>query len=121
MQRHLHLMISDRKPDGIERGPEQFFKRYNRTHPELGGCKKDTGGLTKFEMRDELLTSRENWAILQNYHLEKNGHDTRVDHRSYQERGIDREPEHHLGKVTIKLMNREATSVYRAQQASGFE
>ncbi|PLX72903.1 MAG: hypothetical protein C0607_15300 [Azoarcus sp.] len=41
---HMHLMISDRLPDGIGRTPEQTFKRFNAKHPDRGGCKKDSGG-----------------------------------------------------------------------------
>ena len=39
-QPHVHLMFSDRQHDGIERGPEQFFKRYNAKNPERGGARK---------------------------------------------------------------------------------
>lgn len=43
---HVHIMWSDRIPDGIERSKEQYFgwgedKRYRAKHPELGPCKKD--------------------------------------------------------------------------------
>ena len=37
---HAHLMISERGNDGIERGGEQWFKRYNAKAPEKGGAKK---------------------------------------------------------------------------------
>ncbi|MEZ5448741.1 MAG: MobA/MobL family protein, partial [Thiolinea sp.] len=43
-QPHAHLMFSERRLDGIERDPEQFFKRYNGKCPEKGGCKKDNTG-----------------------------------------------------------------------------
>nr|WP_315232894.1 MobA/MobL family protein [uncultured Albidiferax sp.] len=43
-QPHGHLMYSDRCCDGIQRPPEQYFGRYNAKRPELGGCKKDSGG-----------------------------------------------------------------------------
>ena len=33
---HCHLMISERGNDGVERDAEQWFKRYNAAHPELG-------------------------------------------------------------------------------------
>lgn len=38
---HAHIMFCERKLDGIERNPEQFFKRYNPKYPERGGAKKD--------------------------------------------------------------------------------
>jgi hypothetical protein len=40
---------------------------------------------------------RENWAHVANRHLERHGFETRIDHRSYQRQGIDREPELHMG------------------------
>ena len=35
---HAHLMFSERPNDGIERGGEQWFKRYNAKAPEKGGA-----------------------------------------------------------------------------------
>ena len=95
-QPHLHLMFSDRKPDGIFRGPEQHFKRFNPKNPNQGGCKKDSGGKEKFVLKEELISSRESVAKIQNAHLEQHGHAARVDHRSNRERGIEREPERHI-------------------------
>jgi len=49
---------------------------------------------------DELLkTWRAEWAHHQNQELERHGHEARVDHRSYEERGIDREATQHRGPV----------------------
>ncbi len=42
-QPHLHIMYSERGLiDGIDRGPQQFFKQWNRKHPEAGGTRKLT-------------------------------------------------------------------------------
>ena len=50
---------------------------------------------------DELLEHwRERWADYQNRALEKYGFEARVDHRSLEEQGIDREPTTHLGPHT---------------------
>jgi len=103
-QDHLHAMWSDRVPDGIERSPSQFFKRYNTAKPELGGCKKDSGGKPPAMMKEAIKTRREKCAALQNDYLEKYGHTARVDHRTNCERGIDKEPEKHLGAAAIKIM-----------------
>ena len=49
---------------------------------------------------DDLLKSwRAEWAHHQNRILERHGHDARVNHRSYEERGIDREPTQHRGAM----------------------
>ena len=39
-QPHVHLMFNERLQDGIERDPEQYFKRYNSKNPERSGAKK---------------------------------------------------------------------------------
>ena len=38
---HGHLMVTERRLDGIERDRDQFFKRANAKHPERGGTAKD--------------------------------------------------------------------------------
>lgn len=103
-QPHGHIMISDRVPDGISRPPEQHFKRFNSAHPEIGGCRKDSGGKDPATLKNDLKTLRANFADLQNQHLEKHGQLARVDARSNHERGIDKEPEKHLGAAAIKRM-----------------
>jgi len=45
---------------------------------------------------------REHWAATVNRHLEQNGHDARVDHRSLEDRGIDREPEPKQGPIATE-------------------
>ena len=48
--------------------------------------------------KEELLEHwRERWADYQNRALETYGHEARVDHRSLEDQGIDREPTIHLG------------------------
>ena len=48
--------------------------------------------------KDELLEHwRERWADYENRALEKYGFEARVDHRSLEDQGIDREPTIHLG------------------------
>jgi hypothetical protein len=104
-QPHAHIMYSERIRDGIARDPEQYFKRYNAKNPEKGGAKKFSGGKSANELKAELLGLRERWAELQNKHLEKHGHNDRVDHRSLKDQGIDREPEKHLGAIGVSRLN----------------
>ena len=98
-QPHAHLMYSERTIDGIERDPEQYFKRYNGKHPELGGCRKDSAGT-----EERLLETRQRWADVQNAHLQQHGHAARVDHRSLADQGIDRAPEQHLGGRRVRQL-----------------
>ena len=81
-QPHVHLMFSDRQHDGIERGPEQFFKRYNAKNPERGGARKFSYGADKAEAARTYEGIRERWAKVQNLALEQAGVEARVDHRS---------------------------------------
>lgn len=50
-----------------------------------------TGGL------ERLREMRASWAETQNHHLAKHGHDIRVDHRSFEDLGIDAVPSKHRG------------------------
>jgi hypothetical protein len=119
-QPHAHIMYSERRLDGIERDPEQFFKRYNAKAPEKGGAQKASGGKAKGEMKDELLLTRQRWAKIQNTHLERHGHSARVDHRSLAERGIDRAPEKHLGGAGVRaLAERDVSALLERRAAEG--
>lgn len=102
-QPHLHLMWSPRICDGIDRDPDQYFRRYNARAPERGGCKKSTGGKSRGERDAEIRATRERVARITNRHLERAGMDARVDHRSLWERGINREPERHIGPWRDRL------------------
>lgn len=113
---HLHLMYSDRQDDGIERSPEQTFRRYNPQHPERGGRKKDSGGRNSMQIRDELIATRKKCADLQNAALAKYGHEARVDHRTLKAQGIARQPERHLGQARIRTMSPQDRERYVAQR-----
>lgn len=53
-QPHAHIMMSQRVNDGIDRTPEQYFRRYNARYPERGGAKKDSGSLTLTQQKEQL-------------------------------------------------------------------
>jgi len=94
---HVHLQFSERIQDGVERDMNVFFKRANKKAPEKGGCVKDRSwqainqGRQKFgaEACPRLLDIRANWANMCNAALKAHGSKERVDHRSYQARGIN--------------------------------
>ena len=82
---HAHILLTMRELDG-----DNFSTRKQRDWN-----------------RTELLEYwREQWADYQNDALEAAGYDARVDHRSFEEQGIDREPTWHLGK-DASAMERE--------------
>ena len=55
---------------------------------------------------------------LQNKHLEKHGHNDRVDHRSLKDQGIDREPEKHLGAIGVNRLNTHDISALLERRAA---
>ena len=69
-QPHVHLMFNERLQDGIERDPEQYFKRYNSKNPERSGAKKDNTGKSYQERKTDIKDLRQRWADLCNSHLE---------------------------------------------------
>lgn len=97
-QPHLHLMFSERQRDGIERDPDQYFKRYNAKAPEKGGARKGYGPnagqtLTRSERAADLKELRGRWQEMANQHLERAGIEARIDMRSHADRGLDYAPE----------------------------
>lgn len=114
---HVHLMTSDRQPDGIDRSPEEVFKRSNPKFPSLGGCKKDSGGKSPMQLRDDVIDKRKRVASVQNQMLAECGIDARVDHRSHRARGIERQPERHLGQARIRGMTKQERADYVARRS----
>jgi hypothetical protein len=76
---HAHIIYCDRVPDEHIRGPELFFHRFNPGAPELGGCRKDSGGKPLFQVGKEVAGRRALWAQIQNRYLAAGGYPARVD------------------------------------------
>ena len=102
---HLRLMVSERVEDGIERPPEQTFKRYDAAHPERGGRRKDGCGKSKFEIGNELKQTRRLLTDLQEralFEAYRHGNPRfQVDGYAPEQRGLDQlhayadnQPEH---------------------------
>lgn len=92
---HAHLMFSKRTMDGIERTPEQFFKRANKKDPSKGGAVKADTGMTRTDMRQELTAQRERWGEHLRQCLQEFGLDEiakTVDMRAWHERGLAEPP-----------------------------
>lgn len=103
-QPHMHAMISDRVADGLKRELPQIFRRANSRDPGLGGWPKDTGATSKTALSQKLREERSKVADVINAHLVRIGSDSRVDSRSYKERGLEREPGRHLGPALVRAM-----------------
>jgi hypothetical protein len=79
---HAHMLMTTREvtPKGL--GP--------RTTIELGNSYRFARGLGP--TRDDYFSIRKQWAQATNAALREAGLESRVDHRSYKDQGIDREP-----------------------------
>lgn len=109
---HCHLLISERRNDGVNRPAELWFRRHNSTAPQQGGAKKTASMVTK----GWLYNARERWSALANRVLQAAGVDARIDHRTLAEQGIDRIPGIHLGP-NVAEMTRKRIPTDRADQA----
>lgn len=89
---HCHLIFSERHQDGIDRTPEQFFKRANSKALEQGGAMKSKYANAREFVQDVRTT----WRKLANQHLEKHGIDSRIDERTLKAQGIERDPTTHI-------------------------
>ena len=87
-QPHLHFMYSERTLDGIDRGADTFFKRYNSKNPSKGGCKKANLAMRKGEARQQAKELRQRIGDTINKHLELANRPERIDMRS--KRDIER-------------------------------
>lgn len=116
---HLHLMYSDRIPDGVDRPAERVFSRFNPARPENGGWRKDSGGKNRMELRNQVIATRKTIADLQNQALAEHGHEARVDHRSLREQGRQRRPERHLGQARVRGMSPDERATFAAHRSGG--
>ena len=99
-------MYSEREQDSLNRTREQFFRRFNAKNQERGGCRKDSAGT-----EERLQATRARCSEIQNQYLERYGHDTRVDHRTLEAQGINRQPKIQLGpKAAAMELQGHATS-----------
>ncbi|KAF5049353.1 MobA/MobL family protein [anaerobic digester metagenome] len=78
---HAHILLTMR-----EIGPDGF------------GQKK-----REWNSKAQLQEWREKWEKTANRYLERHGHEARIDHRSLEEQGIEREATEHLGPTASQL------------------
>lgn len=109
---HAHLLISERGNDGLERSPEQWFRRYNAAAPEQGGARKSRA----LQPKAWLEEARAAWAAQTNQALERAGHAVRIDHRSLAAQGVERLPGVHLGP-TVQAMEARGIETERGTEA----
>lgn len=88
---HAHVLVTLRQigPDGFARSKAEQQERYRNRGAYVEGL-------------------RDAWERLANRHLERNGYDARIDRRSLEDQGIEREPQQHRGPA-VTAMEREGT------------
>jgi ATP-dependent exoDNAse (exonuclease V) alpha subunit len=85
---HAHILCSTRRL-----GAEGFGAKTR----ELDDQKTGPAEVTRW---------RERWAELQNEYLKEHGHEARVDHRTLEAQGVDREPTRHKGPAVTAMERR---------------
>ena len=108
---HCHLMLSERVNDGLARTADSWFRRAG-AQPGSGGAKKSVA----LRPQAWLVDVRQAWEKNANKALERAGHEARIDCRTLQAQGIDREPSAHLGPAAAAM---ERGQNHRASKAQG--
>jgi ATP-dependent exoDNAse (exonuclease V) alpha subunit len=91
-------------------------ERNHHAHLLMTTRRFNADGLTeKTRELDDLKTGevtrwRERWAALVNEHLASHGHTDRVDHRSLEAQGLDRDPTFHKGHIVTAIERRGETA-----------
>lgn len=95
---HAHVMLTMRELTG-----EGFGKKAREWNDARFYVEKGQKVGVKADKEQLIHLWRERWAEHENRALEKAGIEARVDHRSYADRGIDKEPQKHLGKTAHRI------------------
>ena len=72
--------------------------------------------MSKHGQANEIDWLRERWTVMANASLEQHGHAERIDHRSLEAQGIDREPTQHLGPAATGYERRTGQPSHKRQQ-----
>lgn len=100
------------KPEVESRGLDPVADRDSKT-PEM-----KRGNLVDWDSKEALLRYRETVERCVREQLEKRGLDVEYDRRSYAERGIDREPQVHLGHAATEMAREgKSSDLFEANEA----
>ena len=90
---HAHILATTRRvePTGLGAKTDIELKDTDRAKRGLGSG------------RVEVTAIRERWASLVNAYLEEHGHAARIDHRSLEAQGVDRDPTYHKGPAVTAI------------------
>lgn len=106
---HTHIMLTmrpfDENGDWGAKAKKEYIldKDGNKTYSQNGNAKSRKIESTNWNKKETLENWREQWMIYANKALEKANRKERIDHRSYEDRGIERVPTMHEGP-TVRAM-----------------
>ena len=109
---HSHIMLTMRPFEengewGAKAKKEYILdKNGNKTYSKNGNAKSRKIETTNWNKKETLEHWREQWAIYVNKALEKANRKERIDHRSYEDRGIDKLATRHEGP-TVRAMEKK--------------
>lgn len=115
---HAHILLTMRPFDEKGEWGSRYKKEYildeegKKIIDKKGNAKGHVIPSTDWNTKEKLEEWRENWAKCMNKHLERNGIEQQVDHRSYALQGVQREPTIHEGyKVRAMEKNGVETQI----------
>lgn len=108
---HVHVMLTMR-PFDLE-AEDGWGKKAHRGLPKSVDQPVPNG--PDWNSRAQLMAWREEWAVYANRALAARGYDIRIDHRSYEEQGIDAKPGFPIGK-TAAALEREGEETSAAER-----
>ena len=109
---HSHIMLTMRPFEengewGAKAKKEYILdKNGNKTYSKNGNAKSRKIETTNWNKKETLEHWREQWAIYANKALEKANRKERIDHRSYEDQGIDKLATRHEGP-TVRAMEKK--------------
>jgi hypothetical protein len=102
-----HFAIHPPDRDGDDRNTHAHVLVTLRKIDEHGFARTKAEQQERYRNRGEFVEGlRDAWEKLANRHLERNGYDARIDRRSLEDQGIEREPQQHQGPA-VTAMERE--------------
>lgn len=109
---HAHIMLTMRPFDengewGAKAKKEYILdKKGNKIYSKNGNAKSRKIETTNWNKKETLEYWREQWARYTNKALEKENLDIKIDHRSYEEQGIEKIPTIHEGHIARAMENK---------------
>lgn len=110
---HAHILLTMREVDREGNWQAKCKKEYeldkdgNKQRLPSGNYKCRRVDANDWNKKEALERWREGWEKSANRHLERAGHETRIDRRSLEAQGIEREPQIHEGRARV-IQKKEA-------------